>query len=401
MNSKRNLWIFIGIVILVAALVSGFVLMQSSAEDILVQTIETAKTITDGHAVVAITVNTLEQDTNGTLEVWAIRGEDGPGAFRVEVLESNDEKAMDAVIVSDGETLWAYSPSENKVFVGTPEEAQAMMEENEFMAGEFSDFREGKEGKYEEEGHHGEGDHDDAHTEHPESTEEAVAKLLEYFNIGKSGSETVAGETANQIKLEPIPEQMPSEYTAVGGFVNLWIGKDSSLPLAVAYTGGSMGELTATVLEFEVNAGVDEAIFTFEIPAGVEVVTFADLEPQSLTLDEAGEAAEFEFLTPAETPPGATLVDILEVRGAIIQRYTLPEGGSFTISQGIFSETSDEVRTPSTESQSVEVRGTTGQLFEAENGGQVMLTWTEGELFYSVAGDLTPDQALSMAESLQ
>jgi len=94
-------------------------------------------------------------------------------------------------------------------------------------------------------------------------------------------------------------------------------------------------------------------------------------------------------------------VDILEVRGAIIQRYTLPEGGSFTISQGIFSETSDEVRTPSTESQSVEVRGTTGQLFEAENGSQVMLTWTEGGLFYSVAGDLTPEQALSMAESLQ
>ena len=28
MNRKRNLWIFIGIVILLAALVSGFVLMQ-------------------------------------------------------------------------------------------------------------------------------------------------------------------------------------------------------------------------------------------------------------------------------------------------------------------------------------------------------------------------------------
>ena len=35
MNRKRNLWIFIGIVILAAALVSGFVLMQPSAEDIL------------------------------------------------------------------------------------------------------------------------------------------------------------------------------------------------------------------------------------------------------------------------------------------------------------------------------------------------------------------------------
>ena len=103
--------------------------------------------------------------------------------------------------------------------------------------------------------------------------------------------------------------------------------------MAVAYTGGSLGEFSATVLEFEINAGVDEALFTFDIPAGAEVVTFADLEPQSLTLEEAGQSAEFEFLTPAETPPGATLVDILEVL-AIVQRYTLPEGGSFTIAQG-------------------------------------------------------------------
>jgi len=390
MDRKRNLWILIGIVIFVAALVSGFVLMQTSAEDILVQTIETAKTITNGHAVVAIDLDTIEQDTSGTVEVWARRGEDGPGAFRVEVLEASEEKAQGAVIVSDGETLWAYSPLENKVFVGTPEEAQAMMEENEFMAGEFAQFREGKEGKSEA------GDY-----EHPENAEEAVQKLLEYFNVGKSGSETVAGETANQLNLEPIPEQMPSEYTAVGGFVNLWIGQDSNLPLAISYTGGSLGQFSATVLEFEVNAGVDEDIFTFEVPASAELVTFADLEPKSLTLEEAGESVEFEFLTPAETPPGSTLVDILEVRGAIVQRYTLPEGGSFTIAQGISGENSDEIRTPTPESQSVDVRGSTGQLFEAEDGDQVLLTWTEGNLFYSVAGDLIPEQALIIAESLQ
>lgn len=162
-----------------------------------------------------------------------------------------------------------------------------------------------------------------------------------------------------------------------------------------------MGEFSATVLEYEVNAGVDEALFTFEIPTGAEVVTFADLEPQSLTLEEAGESTEFEFLTPAETPPGATLVDIFEVGGTIVQRYTLPEGGSFTIAQGVSGEKSDEVRTPSTEMQSVEVRGTTGQLFEAEDGGQVLLIWTEGDLFFSVAGDLLPEDALSIAESLQ
>ncbi len=400
MNRKRNLWIFIGVVILAAALVSGFILMQPSAQDILVQTLETAKTITDGHAIVAVDVDTIEKDASGTVEIWAVRGEesgDGEhnhGAFRVEVLEANQEKAQGAVIVSDGETLWAYSPSENKVFVGTPEEAQAMMAENEYMAAEFGDFHERHEGE--------EGDHlEDGDYDHPENAEEAVAKLMEYFNVSKSGSETLAGETANQLKLEPIPDQMPDEYIAVGGLINLWVGQDSGVPLAVSYTGGSMGEFSATVLEFDLNTGLDDSLFTFEIPAGAEIVTFADLEPQSLTLDEAIASATFEFLTPAETPEGATLVDIQEVRGAIVQRYTLPEGGSFTIAQGPLSENSDESRTPSDENQSVEVRGTTGSMRISEDGAQVLLTWTEGDLFYLVAGDLSAEDALNIAESLQ
>jgi hypothetical protein len=31
----------------------------------------------------------------------------------------------------------------------------------------------------------------------------------------------------------------------------------------------------------------------------------------------------------------------------------------------------------------------------------VLLTWTEGNLFFSVAGDLSPEDALLIAESLQ
>jgi hypothetical protein len=156
-----------------------------------------------------------------------------------------------------------------------------------------------------------------------------------------------------------------------------------------------------TVLEYEVNAGVDESLFTFDTPEGAEVVTFADLEPQSLTLEEAGNSVDFDFLTPAETPPGATLVDILEVRGAIVQRYTLPEGGSFTIAQGLGDEDSNQGWSPASEGQPVEVRGSSGQLFEAEDGSQVLVVWTEVGLFYSVAGDLTAEQALTIAKSLQ
>lgn len=394
-KNKKYIWIVLVLVLLLAALVSGFVLMQTSAEEILVQTLETAETITDGHAVIVIDIDSIEQDASGTVEVWAVRGEPGEdghamGAFRVEILEASEPEAQGAVIVSDGETLWAYSPSENKVLVATREDAQTMLMENEALAGEMGQLLE----QYESKSAGGEMDH-------PETAEEAVEKLMEYFVASIAGSGSYADETATQIKLEPIPEQMPEEYLALGGHLNLWIGQNSSLPLAAAYTGGSMGEFTVSVLEFEVNAGIDQALFTFEIPEGAEVVTLADLEPQSLTLDEAAATSEFEFLTPAETPSGATLVDIVEVRGALVQRYTLPEGGSFTVAQGVMGENDAETLPASEELQTVELRGTTGNMAVSDDGARVLLTWTEGDVFFSVAGDLTSEQALSLAESLQ
>jgi len=375
MNKKRNLWLLIGAIILLAALVSAFVIMQPSAKDILIQTLETSKTINDAHAIIDVSVDSPEEKASATVEFWGRHAENGPGAFHLEVLETDKEEAVGAVIVSDGETVWAYSPAEGKVFVGTVEEAKAAMEEKQPMRDKF----------------------DMEEFEHPETTEEAVDKLLEYFEAERTGTETVAGQTSYQLELKPIPEQMPAEYAAVGGLINLWIDKNRSVPLAATYTGGSMGEINLTALELEINAGVDEGLFSFEIPAGVEVVNFADLKPQSLTLDEAAASAEFEFLTPEVTPNGATLVDVLDVRGAIVQRYTLPEGGSFSIAQG----QADEAPKPSTEEQAVEVRGVAGSLFVSEDGDKVLLTWSDGGVFFYVAGDITSDQALAIAESLK
>jgi len=221
--------------------------------------------------------------------------------------------------------------------------------------------------------------------------------VLEYFEAARTGSETVANADAYLLELKPIPEQMPAEYTAVGGLLNLWIDKTRSVPLAVAYTGGSMGEVSITALELEINAGVDSALFNFEIPAGVEVVSFADMKPESLTLDEAAASAEFELLTPDVTPDGATLVDVLAVKGLIVQQYTLPEGGSFSIAQG----QTDEVKKPSTEEQAVEVRGVAGSMFVSEKNDKVLLTWTEGEVSFYISGNITADQALAIAESLK
>ena len=375
MNKKRYIWLVAGGVILLAALVSAFVIMQPSASDILTQTLEISKTIEDAHAILNISADSPEEKASATVEVWGRHEEEGPGAFRLEVIETDKEEAVGGVIVSDGETVWAYSPAEGKVFTGTAEEAKAAMEEKQPMGEEF----------------------DKEEFEHPENAEEAVEKLLEYFEAQRTGTETIADANAYQLELKPIPEQMPAEYTAVGGLLNLWIDQSRSVPLAVAYTGGSIGEIRITALELEINQGVDGALFSFEIPDGVEVVGFADMKPESLSLDEAAASAEFDFLTPDTVPDGATLIEVFNVKGMIVQQYTLPEGGSFTVAQG----QTDEAEKPSTEEQVVEVRGVAGSLFVSEENDKVLLSWTEGEVSFYVGGNLTAEQALEFAESLK
>jgi len=375
MNKIRNIWLIAGIVILLTAVVSAFVIMQPSAKDILVKTLETSKTIGNGHAIVEINVDSPEEKVSATVEIWGRHETEGPGAFRFKVLETDKAEAVGTLIVSDGETVWAYFPAQGKVFTGTVEEAKAIMEEKQPMDNK-----------------------PDMETfEHPENAEEAVDKLLEYFDASRTGSEKIADANAYAIELKPIPEQMPAEYTAIGGLLNVWIDQDRNIPLAVAYTGGSMGEIRVTTLELEINQVVDESLFTFEMPDGVEVVHFADMKPESLSLDEAAASAEFDFLTPETLPAGATLVDVLNVDDAIVQRYTLTDGGSFSIAQG----QTDETPKPSTEEQAVEVRGEVGSLFVSEDGRRVLLTWLEDNVFFYVAGDITADQALSIAESLK
>jgi hypothetical protein len=313
-------------------------------------------------------------------------GPNGEPAFRVEVLETSLEMGVGVTAVADGTNFWLYNPDENMVLVGTYEEAVAMLMEK---AAEH-DF----EGDMPHE-------FDPETMDHPETPEEAVAKLLEYFDAERVGltSEDVAGVGAYQVRLIPIPEQMPEEVRAVGGLINVWIAAESKAPLAAEYTGGNMGSgrVGATTLEF--NEGVDPAVFTFEIPDGAELVTLAELaaEMEAKMAEMEDTAVTFDALTPTDLPADARLVETTTVRGTAVQRYTLPDGGSFTVAQG---PAGFEYAPEGLES-AVTVRGVDGLLVNDAEGGRTLLTWTEGEMTFWIGGDLTGEQALAIAESLQ
>jgi outer membrane lipoprotein-sorting protein len=299
------------------------------------------------------------------------------------VLSSSFPEAEGMIAVSDGSQIWIWDPAENRVLIGTAEEMRTYLEEKmaEQVPGDFA----------------GERPADGETADHPETPEEAVAKLLEYFTAEKAGSEPVGDSNAAILRLIPIPEQMPDEVRAAGGLLHVWIRAEDDLPLGVAYTGGALGEGTIQATALELNVELADELFTFAVPAGAEVMRLADLEREALSFDDVSGAAEFDVLEPAQLPDGATLVETVEVRGAIVQRYNLADGGSFTVAQG----RTEAAPLPDMAGNVVDVRGVEGMLFADERGARTLLTWQEEGMTFWVAGDLSADQAVNLANSLQ
>ena len=93
-------------------------------------------------------------------------------------------------------------------------------------------------------------------------------------------------------------------------------------------------------------------------------------------------------------------MDTAVLRGVVVQQYSLPEGAAFTIAQG---QATDSFTPADAEGMAVTVRGVPGMVYaqaEAETA-RTLLTWTEGDIQFWIGGDLTAEQAVAIAESLQ
>jgi len=385
MTRSRKIILPLGALFAIVALAVVVVMVSASAEDLLHSAARLLADATDGHAVVSFEVQAPEKSGSGTVEIWGRKnvGPNGEPAFRLEVQKSSHEEALGVVAVGDGTQVWVYRPAENTVYVGTLEELKAKMREHAAA----QDF----EGGHTDVPQYEEGDM-------PETPEEAVDKLLEYFTAERAGTEEIAEVSTNHLRLIPIPEMMPDELRANGGLLNIWLRSSDNAPLAAEYSDGAVGWAKVSASDVQINQGIEDSVFTFSIPPKAEVVQLADLEPPALSEEEAAKIADFEVLTPTKLPAAARLDDTVEIRGAVVQRYRLPDGADFTVAQGV----ADAGRTPENSSgQQVTVRGLSGMLYVDESGSRTLLTWSEGDVTIWIGGDLSVDQALEIANSLQ
>lgn len=387
MKTKKRVIIIVLVIVLLAASVSlAAATMISSADELLTQSLETLETISSGHAVVEATADLPEGTLSGTFEIWGKldAGPDGEPALRMEVKEASESEMAGVIVVSDGSQFWFYNPNSETVVVGTAEELAPILAE-----------------KLAE--HAGEWDHGDDYNlekmEELESPADAVAKLLEYFTAERNGQEEVGSEQAYRLRLVPIAEQMPEEFRAVGGFVNLWLRSNDQLPLAFEYAESALGYAKVQATSVDINTALDDALFTFDIPEGTEVVQAGALLREFDKLGQQEKPVDGEYLTPSYLPEEAAALEAQQIGGAVVQRFNMPDDQSFVIAQG--SAMPLDPPEGAAGPENVTVRGVEGTLYTNSEGSRTLLAWSEEDIFFLIGGDLSPEQAVMIAESLQ
>lgn len=404
-KNKRATIVLLTLLLLIVSVGVTAALVIPSADKLLTQSLETLETITDGRAVIDLQVDLPDQSISGSLAVWGKlnMGPNGEPGLRLEVLAANEAEFVGLTAVTNGRDFWLYDPNSNTVVTGNAAEIGAALAAK--MADRTGEFPHG-DGAYPE-GFDPES-FDPTALDIPQTPAEAVARLLEYVTAERNGSTQMAATNATQLRLIPIPEKMPAEMRAAGGYFTLWLRGSDQLPLGVAYTGSPLGSGSVTTSLAEINTGLDDAIFTFAIPPGAEVIPAVDLlaeaEAAYAAHGYAAQGAEMADLpdiapvAPAYLPAGAVLADTSTVRGAVVQRYTLPEGASFFVAQGPALPL--DVPAGATIADEVTVRGMAATLFSDEAAGRTLLTWSENGLVFIIGGDISPEDALRVAESL-
>jgi outer membrane lipoprotein-sorting protein len=328
---------------------------QPTAEEIVARIKEVEASTEDAHGVLEVSVQSQGIDMALVVEVW----EKSPNKVRAEVLESNKAEYVGAISVTDGDRVWMYDPSQNEVMVG------------EVGMGEL-----------------------DSPREMIQRMEGVIQLALDTSEAELLGEEDVAGVAT--YKLELTPKEDEEAFLPVGSEATLWVDQERWVVLQAHFSGSVFGEGQMRVRSFELNTGIADDHFQFEIPEGAWVINIEDTQPKPITLDEAREQADFALLVPTYLPEGATLINVFATDGAFVLYYD-HAATSFTVIQGAALEIGE---LPTGQETQIIVRGQEATLI-ADGLGNNFLTWTEGEVVVTIAGRISEDEIVQVAESLQ
>jgi outer membrane lipoprotein-sorting protein len=328
------------------------------------QRLKTAKTL---HAVIDVT--TAGPAVNGTInaDIWNA----SPDKSRTVVLQSTLRQfSTGSVIVSNGRQVWQYDPAKKVVYTG-----QVGDNAGTPPAGVVED--------------------------RSQSIISIVQSVFTHSNATLvASSANINGHTAYEIDVtSPVPGSSGS--TGSGNFNyhgDVYIDKTSMLPLQLNLMIEGLGQETLDLPTLVLNRPVDNNIFTFTPPPGVQVLPFPKTTTSNsgtITLAQAQQQAGYHLLSIPASQVAYQLqgVDALGAPGNQIFTLNYVKGDTtFAISEG------KSLANLPVSGQQISLRGTTAIL--SSSGSTMTLTWTEGGVGIQIAGMVSKAALATIAKLL-
>jgi outer membrane lipoprotein-sorting protein len=330
------------------------------------QNLRTAKTL---HAIFDITI--VGTAVNGTIstEVWNV----SPDKSRTVVLQSTIKQfSTGSITVSNGKQVWQYDHAKKVVYTG-----QVSNNTGTPTAGTGRD--------------------------QTQFIMNIVQSVFTHSNATLvSSSASINGHDAYDIQVtSPASAQSSSTGSGSGNFNyngDVYIDKASMLPLQVKLTIQGFGQVTLGLPTLVLNQPVDNSLFIFVPPTGVQVLPFPKTttsDTGAITLEQAQQQAGYHLLSIPSSHTEYQLqgVDALGAPGNQIFTLNFAKGNTtFAISEG------KSLANLPVSGQQVSVRGTTATL--SSSGNTITLTWTEKGVGMQIAGNVSKDELLTIANLL-
>jgi len=373
----RRTLIFISL--LIGSLLLGACAERLPTADEIVTKMEAARANTnDVHATVAIDFTSPDQSGSMVIEGWMQKlpdAADGKPQARVraEVREASQADLVGTLLVSDGQQFWLYNPAKNTVVVGNADEMKNQAPTTPAGATQM--------------------------------LQDVVQQGLDAVNLEVQGEEQVAGKNTWKVKVTPKPETVAN--LQLDGVIEgtMWVDEDLAMPLKLSVDASDFGSGNVEVRAIEVNAGVSADLFTYTPPADATVVQAADLiaqmAPKAATLDEARSSVGFTLREPTYLPAGLALVEVRVVgTDTVIMNYS-GNGASMSLVQSNGSAGDDRQPPADSNVQQVTVGGHPATIITSADGSSSFLSWEQDGIKTVIAGTISSDEAIKVAEGLK
>ncbi len=353
---RRKMWMGVGLVLVLATALAGCG-HKITAEEIVAKMQATMENTSNAHAMVSGSVNAQSLVLSATAEIWEM----SPNKVRVEVLEVSQPRFAGMILVSDGQQGWVYDPQQHEVTVGPVGELELPLPQEMLTSLQY-----------------------------------VIQDMLDVSEVELLGEESLAGRQAYKLSARA-REDAAGTFFPGNGVATLWVDQEEWFILKAIYEAGAFGQASMEIQSFELNPGLPDDLFRFEVPEGATVREVQDETPVALTLDEARALADFPLLLPEYVPGDARLVEVLQIGDSFVLHYDHSAQMSFTVMQG--RDVTSPL--PLAQMRDLVVRGQTAYAVAGDDGSNAFLFWTEDGVTITVAGSISLDEAVQIAESLK